>query len=123
MHRTLKEATASPPKRTLKEQQKAFDEFRREYNEERPHEALGQRPPGSVYHSSSRTYPERLPDQQGYPDDWEKRVVKKWGQIKWGGKELTVSSALQGQEIGLKPTADGIWEIYFENCRLGSFNE
>ena len=38
-------ATAQPPRAHLGAQQKAFEAFRREYNEERPHEALGQRPP------------------------------------------------------------------------------
>ncbi len=123
MHRTLKEATATPPKRTLKEQQKAFDEFRKEYNEERPHEALEQRSPSTVYKRSERPYPERLPEQQGYPDDWEKRMVRKWGQMKWGGKDVRVTSALAGQEIGLKPIGDGQWEVHFENCRLGIFDE
>ena len=45
MPRTLKEATAQPLRAHLGAQQKAFEAFRREYNEERPHEALGQRPP------------------------------------------------------------------------------
>ena len=45
MHRTLKEATALPPRANLATQQKTFEAFRREYNEERPHESLGQRPP------------------------------------------------------------------------------
>ena len=41
----LGEATAQPPRVHLGAQQKTFEAFRREYNEERPHEALGQRPP------------------------------------------------------------------------------
>ena len=123
MHRTLKEATATPPKRTLKEQQKAFDVFRKEYNEERPHEALEQRPPSTVYRRSEREYPERLPKQRGYPDEWQKRMVRKWGQMKWGGKDIRVTSALAGQVIGLKPVGEGQWEVHFESCRLGIFDE
>jgi transposase InsO family protein len=41
MHRTLKEQTSSPPAADAAEQQARFDAFRRHYNEERPHEALG----------------------------------------------------------------------------------
>lgn len=33
MHRTLKAATASPARANLRAQQRAFDAFRREYNE------------------------------------------------------------------------------------------
>ena len=56
MHRTLKQETASPPKETFRAQQRAFDLFRRRYNEERPHEALGQVPPATRYEPSARPY-------------------------------------------------------------------
>ena len=36
MHRTLKQETVQPPRANPREQQKAFDEFRQEYNWERP---------------------------------------------------------------------------------------
>jgi hypothetical protein len=123
MHRTLKEATAKPPARGLGAQQKAFDRFRAEYNEERPHEALGQQTPCSVYGPSAREYPERLPEQRGYPDDWEKRRVRRWGQMKWKGQEIPLSGALWGQEIGLEPVGEGQWAVYFETLRLGLFDE
>ena len=123
MHRTLKEATASPPKSTLPLQQKAFDEFCREYNEQRPHEALGQKPPATVYEPSSRDYPERLPPQRGYPMEWRTRAVREAGQIKWRGKNVMISKALWGQEIGLKPISEGLWAIYFEDLELGEFDE
>ena len=123
MHRTLKEATASPPRSSLRTQQKAFDEFRQEYNDERPHEALGQKPPAEFYEPSTQEYPERLPEQRGYPDDWEKRMVRKSGQIKWRGKDVRLTEALWGQEVGLKPVADGEWAVYFESLGLGRFDE
>ena len=44
----------SPPAPTLADQQRAFDAFRRVSDEERPHEALGQRPPASRYAPSPR---------------------------------------------------------------------
>ena len=123
MHRTLNEATAQPPRAHLGAQQKAFDAFRREYNVERPHEALGQRPPALFYRPASREYPSRLPEQRGYPDEWEKRRVRKAGQMKWKGEDLRVSSTLQGQEIGLKPVAERQWAVYFEHLELGLFDQ
>jgi len=123
MHRTLKEQTAKPPRANLKSQQQAFDCFRQEYNSERPHEALGQRPPGSLYRSSVVVYPERLPEQRGYPDDWQKRMVRKGGQIKWKGRYLHVSKALWGQEVGMKAVGEGLWAVYFESLQLGIFDE
>jgi transposase InsO family protein len=123
MHRTLKEATAKPPKADLSTQQKAFDQFRQEYNSERPHEALEQRPPASLYSPSPRSYPERLPEPGGYPDDWQKRVVRKGGQMKWKGRDISLGGALWGQEVGLKPVAEGLWAVYFESLELGMFHE
>jgi len=123
MHRTLKEAAAKPPKADLASQQRAFDRFRQEYNHERPHEALGQRPPASLYRASPRCYPERLPEPRGYPEDWQKRQVRKGGQIKWKGRDVSVGAALWGQEIGLKPAGEGLWAVYFESLELGIFDE
>ncbi|HYC93917.1 MAG TPA: integrase core domain-containing protein, partial [Thermoanaerobaculia bacterium] len=52
MHRTLKAETARPPEQTMERQQKRFDDFRRVYNDERPHEALGQKRPATIYRPS-----------------------------------------------------------------------
>jgi transposase InsO family protein len=123
MHRTLKAATAHPPQADLRQQQKAFDEFRREYNQERPHEALDQRPPAEVYQPAARDYPSRLPEQRGYPDGWQKRRVQSTGQIKWKGQDLSISKALAGQEIGLEPVGEAVWKIHFEALELGRFDE
>jgi hypothetical protein len=62
MHRTLAEQTARPPEANRRRQQKAFDRFRSEYNQERPHEALGQRPPAALYTASPRVYPAPAPE-------------------------------------------------------------
>jgi hypothetical protein len=123
MHRTLKESTANPPKKNLAAQQEAFDAFCKEFNQERPHEALGQRPPVVFYERSTKQYPERLPEQRGYPEEWERRRVRKAGQMKWKGKNVQLSKALWGQEVGLRPVDDGCWEIYFEELALGTFDE
>ena len=60
MHSTLKAETARPPRSSLRAQQRAFDVFRREYNEQRPHEALAYETPASRYQPSPRPYPPRL---------------------------------------------------------------
>jgi transposase InsO family protein len=123
MHRTLKAATTKPPAHSLTAQQKRFDSFQEEYNEERPHEALGQKTPASVYELSGREYPERLPEQRGYPEDWEKRSVRPNGEIRWQGQCIYLSQSLVGQEIGLEPVGEGRWAVHFETLRLGVFDE
>jgi hypothetical protein len=123
MHRTLKEATASPPRRNLLEQQKAFEQFRMEFNQERPHEALGQKPPASVYEPSERDYPEGKPQLRGYPEDWAKRTVRPGGRIRWQGQEFNITRALCGREIGLEPVDEARWAIYFERLQLGILDQ
>ncbi len=123
MHRTLKEATANPPRASLRAQQRAFDAFQKEYNNERPHEALGQKAPAEFYVPSTRAYPERVPEQRGYPDAWEKRMVRKAGAMKWNGREIQINAALAGQQIGLEPVGEGLWAVYFESLQLGLFDE
>jgi transposase InsO family protein len=122
MHRTLKEATAQPPRRNLKSQQQAFDAFREEYNQERPHEALGQKPPGSWYESSRRDYPSRLASLE-YPEEWQKRQVSPGGQMRWRGERVQVSHALVDQIVGLRPAGDGLWTVYFGSLELGQLDE
>ena len=121
-HRTLKEHTLCPPANTPRLQQQRFEAFLNEYNEERPHEALGQVPPGTLYTPSPRPYPDRLPVLQ-YADDMETRRVRGGGQIQWRGKDVMVTYALNGETIGLKASEDGLWKVYFGEWRIGTFDE
>jgi putative transposase len=122
MHRTLKEATARPPADNALVQQARFDVFRQTFNEERPHEALGQKPPASRYKSSMRLFPETLPEPE-YPGHYEVRSVRPKGDIRWKGRELFISGALAGERIGLEEVADGAWAVYFGEVLLGRLDE
>lgn len=118
MHRTLKAETASPPHATLAAQQRAFDRFRREYNEERPHEALAQRPPASSYVASPRPYPERLPRVE-YPETFIVRRAHPNGDIKWRGHRVLITQALAGEPVGIQEIAQGRWRVWFGFVELG----
>jgi putative transposase len=61
MHLTLKRECTRPPRHDRRQQQRCFDRWRQEYNTVRPHEALGDATPASLYAPSSRSYPARLP--------------------------------------------------------------
>lgn len=122
MHRTLKAETARPPAADSSSQQERFDHFRQAYNEQRPHEALGQRSPSEFYQSSSRPYPKRLP-QPEYPGHYEVRYVHPGGWIKWQGTSLFLSEALGGEKVGLEEYDDGLWAVYFSTQRLARFDE
>lgn len=122
MHLTLKQDTARPPAKDLKSQQRRFDDFRCIYNEERPHEALGQKPPNSVYVASTRPMPRRLPDLE-YPGHFHLRQVKQSGDIKWLGQLLRICKSLRGQTVGLNEIADDCWQISFGPVVLGRFHK
>ncbi len=122
MHRTLKEETASPPRTNLIQQQLAFESFKREYNFERPHEALGQTPPSSVYEPSGRQYTGRIPKVE-YDDNVIVRQVRHNGEIKWKGQLIYVSDALAGEPIALEQIDEHLWNIRFSFHHLGTLNE
>lgn len=118
-HLTLKQETAAPPAATGRAQQRAFDRFRQEYNHERPHEALGQQPPATVYTSSPRPYPARVPDDVPYPDGYARRYVHPNGEITWHHHRVFISQALAGEHAGLHEEDDGAWRVYFGPIALG----
>jgi transposase InsO family protein len=115
MHRTLKEQTSRPAAATASEQQMRFDVFRRHYNEERPHEALGQRPPAEIYTCSQRAMPDRIEDPW-YDADHEVRRVRRTGEIRWRGEYLFISEALAGELVGIAELETGDYVVRF--CRL-----
>lgn len=118
LHATLKQHTARPPAATVAEQQERFDAFLHLYNEERPHEALGQEPPASCYAGSPRPYPERL-DEPWYDAEHAVRRVRPKGDIKWGGEHIFVSEALAGELVGIAETELGHWIVRFAGIDLG----
>lgn len=122
MHRTLKRAVTHPAASNSNAQQRKFDVFRREYNEERPHEALGQKPPASLYQPSQRSYPAKLP-QLDYPDYMETKRVCSSGMIYCNGLRVYIGYVLAGELVGVEPVDDGVWEINFGPLKLGRIDE
>ena len=120
-HRTLK--LEVPPAASLRLQQRTFDVFRREYNHERPHEALGQTPPASVYVRSSRHYPrplQRPPDALPYGDSCR---AENDGFIRWHRHRVFISVALGGEYLSLGPADDGRWQVCYGPILLGTLDE
>jgi transposase InsO family protein len=122
MHRTLKRATARPPAPTLRSQQQRFEVFRLEYHTVRPHQALGDETPASVYTRSPRPYPSILPPVE-YPAHYEVRLVSANGGIRWQKHWVNVSHVLAGEHVGLVEIDDGEWDLYFGPLKLGRFHE
>ena len=117
MHGTLKAETCDPPAATASEQQRHFDRFRQEYNVERPHEALGQKPPVDFYCASPRPFSERLEDPCYGPDEQIRRV-RTTGEIRWRGSLVFISEALVGEAVGVRERDDGHWLVRFADVPL-----
>ena len=121
MHLTLLQETALPPERTLRGQQRKFDWFRREFNEERPHEALSMKTPASLYRPSCRAYPARTPIIE-YPSAQTVRRVQKRGQIFWKHEPVFLSETLMGEQVGLEAIDERHWKVFFAHLKLGVFD-
>jgi len=121
MHRTLKESAIQPPGRSRRHQQKLFDDFKHEYNEERPHEALEQKTPTSEYRKSSRVRPKCLPDLQ-YPGHYQVTRVSSKGVMYCFGRMVYTGHVLEGERVGMEEVQDGVWKVYFGPIYLGFFD-
>ena len=119
MHRTLKAGTFRPIADDIKDQQKRFDIFRDDYNNHRPHEALGQKVPSDCYYRSLRPYIENPPLPE-YGKDYVIRNVRLNGEIKFKGREFFVSGLLKSHPVGLKEIEDGLWQLQYSFYVLGA---
>jgi transposase InsO family protein len=122
MHRTLKAEATRPPGQAMRSQQAKFDRFRKEFNHERPHEALDQATPASVHVPSPRAMPHKLPPLE-YPDRYEVRYVSANGGIRWNNAWVNVSTTCIGEYVGLEEIDDGIWNVFFGALRIGRLLE
>lgn len=122
MHRTLKKRTASPPHANLRAQQRRFNQFRRVYNFERPHEALQMETPSDVYQPSPRPFGNH-PGPLDYPGHFEIRRVSGDNTMRWKSRKVFVSTLLRGYHVGLEQVGDGVWSVYFGPVHLGWLDE
>ena len=121
-HRVLAAETTRPPAATLAAQQRRFHQFLDGYNRDRPHAALHNVPPATVYTPSSRPLPRRLPPLE-YAAGHEVRRVLPDGQIKWRGRRVYLTRALIGQDVALEAIADGRWLVRFAAIPIGHYDE
>jgi transposase InsO family protein len=122
MHRTLKKATALPPQKNQRCQQKRFDTFRVEYNIDRTHDSLGKKTPASVYRPSRRPYVERVTPYE-YKKHFEVRRVSSQGSIKWLGDAYFLSEVLAGECVGLEEREEQTWIVWFREYEIARFDE
>jgi transposase InsO family protein len=122
MHRTLKEETARPPAATLASQQRRFNEFRKQFNNERPHEALAYQTPSHIYVCSARPYPNHIPDFE-YGNEFLVRAINHSGDMSWHQGRVFISRILGGDRVGLLQISDKRYRVFYGPLVIGEFDQ
>lgn len=120
-HRELKAATARPPAATRRAQQWRTTRWLRFYNEQRPHEALGQRAPAEFYRRSRRRYRGEQPPP--YRRGEIVRRVRRNGEMHWRGRSRFVGEAFADGQLALRRHRRGIWRVYYYHLLIGELHE
>lgn len=121
MHRTLKAETAQPPRANLGQQQRAFEQFTEQFNQDRPHEALHYGTPSEFYTPSNRIY-RPSQEQLVYPADVIFRRISQQGSLKWKCERTFLSQVLAREVVGLLEVDDQFFEVYYGPKLLGWFD-
>jgi transposase InsO family protein len=121
MHRTLKQEATIPPAGSLRGQQQKFDAFRREFNDDRPHEAIDMKRPSELYQRSKRRMPQKL-ETYDYPRHFLVRRVSRGGTIRIFKRQIFVSNTLQEDYVGLEEVGDGVYDLYFCFYQIGRYD-
>lgn len=122
MHQTLKSETANPPQFNLENQKIKLGEFREYYNFIRPHEALGQNTPSSIYHQSERKWNGRLISPE-YDTDIKVGRVKSCGKLSFRGEEIYIARTLENEPVGLREVGNGVFEVSYGPIVLGVIDQ
>ena len=90
-----------------------------EYNELRPHEAIGMKTPESIHETSDRNYPETIVEWE-YPKDVIEKYVSRNGAVRTGRNDwLFLTTALAGKYVGFEEIGNRIYRIFFRDFFLG----
>ena len=120
MHKTLKDWIVAHRRKDLRSQQRGFDAFRKEFNDVRPHQSLGQKPPKSAF-KPYRPFPKRSAIE--YDSSVQVRKVNANGEIKWNGHSIFTTEVLIGTHVGLSRIGERLWRIDFGPVAIGFLDD
>ena len=120
-HSTLKSESASPPASSLPLQCVKFEQFVHYYNNRRPHEALHQVTPATVYKPSTRLWDGKFYSPE-YSSEYDVRKVDKGGSISWKGEVFFLSESLWKEYVGIKEISSGKMGVYYGPILLGKID-
>jgi putative transposase len=121
MHLTLKNEATKPAAANVFQQQARFDAFVEQFNQDRPHQALGMRVPAEVYVRSPRLY--RGLEELTYPFHDATFTVTQCGRICFKGRKVNLSHVFAGQNVGVTQVGERIWLVTFMQYDLGYFDD
>jgi transposase InsO family protein len=122
MHGVYQTEVADDPAVHPRAHQRRSDRWRANYNQLRPHEALGLQPPAWHYRASQRPLPKHLPIWN-YPSTWCPRRVSPDGRLFWQGRQRFIGRAFGGEIIALQPQQTGVWKIFLGADLLGLLHQ
>jgi len=105
----------------LKLHQSFFDVWKKEFNAERPHEALGMKTPAKFYTKSRKKY--KPSDEIKYPEGILSRQVNTRGYINYRGRRVFVSNAFNGFNIGIDECSKHESKVLFANNIVGNIDK
>jgi transposase InsO family protein len=120
MHFDVADQLEAEPADSLDVQQRAADRWRVEFNQVRPHEALGMRTPAQLYSRSPRRYRGIRPPR--YPASYGVRRVNRNGCVHYMGKTVFITESLVGHDVAVRRTRRGRLAIRFYDLSLGLFD-
>lgn len=123
MHRTMKAECCKPPSANPRAQQQRMDRWRKEFNEERPHESLGMRVPADVYQPSARRLDERIKPRL-YELGVKTQRVNTAGFITLNGGNCYVGESFGGVDVAVEKNEEsGLFHVRYANVKLGVLEE
>lgn len=117
MHRDMRADLQAFPASSLLAEQRACDRWRVEFNNVRPHEALGGKTPSELYENSERR-PRKL--KFIYPPEWLVRTATDRGVLNVGGAQLQAGLALVRERVALQPVGGATHRMWFHDLDLGT---
>jgi transposase InsO family protein len=122
-HRTMKQELLNHISiADLDDAEKQFSSWREKYNFKRPHEALGMRCPGEVYHPSSRKLPASIPAFT-YGGEYHIIKVNSWGYVRFDRWQIFLSGTMRNEYVEFRPNPHGdSFFVCFRNFKIAEFD-
>jgi transposase InsO family protein len=121
MHLDMKNELESRIEGDIEIHQKEFDKWRKEYNNERPHESLNLKTPQMVYIKSNVKYDGVIEDLE-YPGNFRNRLVNNRGYISIKKRMFFIGNPFMGYYVGIRPEKNGDQKVWFGDYLLGTLD-